>query len=166
MCRRSILSLNLALVVAFGLACALIGISLVLLTYLPVIIIASWIGNWLFYVQHQFESSGWERNSDWNFHVAALSGSSSFKLPAVLQWFSGSIGLHHVHHLCSRVPNYHLQACLESAPELRLVTKVITLRESVDCWQLALWDERRRLLVRFRDLSLPVLKDDDLKACA
>jgi omega-6 fatty acid desaturase (delta-12 desaturase) len=166
MCRRSILSLNLALVVAFGLACALIGISLVLLTYLPVIIIASWIGNWLFYVQHQFESSGWERNSDWNFHVAALSGSSYFKLPAVLQWFSGSIGLHHVHHLCSRVPNYHLQACLESAPELRLVTKVITLRESVDCWQLALWDERRRLLVRFRDLSLPVLKDDDLKACA
>jgi omega-6 fatty acid desaturase (delta-12 desaturase) len=116
-------------------------------------VIASWVGNWLFYVQHQFDSADWERDPDWNFHVAALEGSSYFKLPAVLQWFSGNIGLHHVHHLCSRIPNYRLQACHDSAPELHGVAKVITLRESLGCWRLALWDERRRLLVGFRDLK-------------
>jgi omega-6 fatty acid desaturase (delta-12 desaturase) len=151
--RHSILSLNLALVAAFGLPCAMFGVFPVLGTYLPVMIIASWIGNWLFYVQHQFENTHWEHERDWNFHVAALDGSSYFKLPAVLQWFSGNIGLHHVHHLCSRVPNYRLQACLDAAPELHRITKVITLRESLGCWRMALWDERRRLLVRFRDLK-------------
>jgi omega-6 fatty acid desaturase (delta-12 desaturase) len=151
--RRSILALNFALLVAFGLSFSLIGVRPVVVTYLPVMVIASWVGNWLFYVQHQFESTGWERDSDWNFHVAALEGSSYFKLPAILQWFSGNIGLHHVHHLCSRIPNYRLQACLDSAPELNRVAKVITLRESLGCWRLALWDERRRLLVGFRDLK-------------
>lgn len=116
-------------------------------------IIASWVGNWLFYVQHQFEQAHWERDGDWNFHAAALSGSSYFKLPPVLQWFSGNIGLHHVHHLCSRVPNYRLQACLDAAPELHGVTKLVTLRESLGCWRLALWDERHGLLVGFRDLK-------------
>lgn len=154
--RQSILSLDVALVVAFGLACAAFAVLPVLGTYLPVIIIASWIGNWLFYVQHQFDKTHWERDRDWNFHVAALSGSSYFKLPPILQWFSGSIGLHHVHHLCSRVPNYRLQACLDAAPELHSVAKVVTLRESLGCWRLALWDERRRLLVGFGDLKLRV----------
>ena len=116
------------------------------------IVIASWAGNWLFYVQHQFDTTEWEREPEWNFHVASLSGSSYFTLPPILQWFSGNIGLHHVHHLCSRVPNYHLQACVDAAPELRRFTKLVTLRESLGCWRLALWDERRRLLVPFRDL--------------
>jgi omega-6 fatty acid desaturase (delta-12 desaturase) len=151
--RRSILSLNLALLVAFGLSCATFGLLPVLGTYLPVMIIASWVGNWLFYVQHQFDKTNWERDRDWNFHAAALGGSSYFKLPPILQWFSGNIGLHHVHHLCSRVPNYRLQACLDAAPELDRVAKRLTLRESLGCWRLALWDERRRLLVGFRDLK-------------
>lgn len=151
--RRSILALNAALLAGFGIAFAMIGVRPVLGTYLPVIIIASWVGNWLFYVQHQFESAGWERDRDWNFHVAALDGSSYFKLPAILQWFSGNIGLHHVHHLCSRIPNYRLQACLDAAPELNRIVRVITLRESLGCWRLALWDEHRRLLVGFRDLK-------------
>jgi len=151
--RRSIVSLDLALLVAFGLPCAFFGVLPVFGTYLPVMIIASWVGNWLFYVQHQFEQAHWERDGDWSFHVAALDGSSYFKLPAILQWFSGNIGLHHVHHLCSRVPNYRLQACLDAAPELDGVAKMITLRESLGCWRLALWDERRRILVRFRDLK-------------
>jgi omega-6 fatty acid desaturase (delta-12 desaturase) len=149
--RRSILSLNLALVVAFGLPMALIGVVPVLAAYLPVMIIASWIGNWLFYVQHQFEDAYWEQDRDWNFHAAAIRGSSYFQLPRILQWFSGNIGLHHVHHLCSRVPNYRLQACLDAAPELHRFAKRITLRESLGCWRLALWDEQRRLLVPFRD---------------
>lgn len=151
--RHSILFLNLALVVAFGLPMIAIGVVPVLATYLPVMIIASWIGNWLFYVQHQFEEAYWEQDSDWDFHTAALSGSSHFVLPPILQWFSGNIGLHHVHHLCSRIPNYRLQACLDAAPELRSIAKRITLRESLNCWQLALWDEQCRLLVRFRDLK-------------
>ena len=148
----SILWLDFALLVAFGLACFLFGARPVFWTYLPVMIIASWIGNWLFFVQHQFGGAHWKRDGDWDFHVAALSGSSYFKLPPVLQWFSGNIGLHHVHHLCSRVPNYRLQACLDAAPELQGIAKVISLRESLGCWRLALWDERRNLLVAFRDL--------------
>ena len=151
--RRSILALDFALFAAFGLCFAALGVVSVLRIYLPVMVVASWIGNWLFYVQHQFERTEWERDAHWSFHVASLSGSSHFKLPRVLQWFSGNIGLHHVHHLSSRVPNYHLQACHEAAPELDRVTKVITLRESVGCWRLALWDERRRLLVGFRELQ-------------
>lgn len=147
--RRSILSLDLALLVAFGIPCAIFGIRPVLGTYLPVMIIASWAGNWLFYVQHQFEGAHWERDNDWNFHVAAVAGSSYFRLPPILQWFSGNIGLHHVHHLCSRVPNYRLQACLDAAPELDGVVRLITLRDSLRCWRLTLWDEQRRLLVGF-----------------
>jgi omega-6 fatty acid desaturase (delta-12 desaturase) len=151
--RRSVLALDFALLVVIGLFCATIGVVPVLKTYLPVMIIASWVGNWLFYVQHQFEGADWERDGEWNFHVAALEGSSYFKLPPILQWFSGNIGLHHVHHLCSRVPNYRLQACLDVAPELHASAKLITLRESLGCWRLALWDEHRRVLVGFGDLK-------------
>lgn len=151
--RRSIVSLDIALVAVFGLPMMVIGIVPVLATYLPVMIIASWIGNWLFYVQHQFEDTYWERDGVWNFHTAALRGSSYFDLPPVLRWFSGNIGLHHIHHLCSRIPNYRLQACLNAAPELRRVAKRITLRDSLRCWRLALWDEQRGLLVSFRDLK-------------
>ena len=151
--RRSIMALNVALLAVFGLACQTFGVLPVLGTYLPVMIVASWIGNWLFYVQHQFEQAHWTRDGDWNFHVAALDGSSYFKLPAILQWFSGNIGLHHIHHLCSRVPNYRLQACLDVAPELKGVARVITLRESLGCWRLALWDEHRGVLVGFRGLN-------------
>lgn len=149
---RSILALNLVLVVAFGLPMAVFGVVPVLAVYLPVMIIASWIGTWLFYVQHQFEGAYWERDGSWSFHDAALRGSSYFQLPRLLQWFSGNIGLHHVHHLCSRVPNYRLQACLDSAPELHAIARRINLRESLRCWRLALWDEQNRLLVRFGDL--------------
>jgi omega-6 fatty acid desaturase (delta-12 desaturase) len=152
--RRSILALDLALLVAFGVPCALLGALPVFGAYVPTIIIASWVGNWLFYVQHQFEQAHWERDGDWNFHVAAVFGSSYFKLPTILRWFSGNVGLHHIHHLCSRVPNYRLQACLDDAPELQEVAKVITLRESLGCWRLALWDEPRGRLVGFRDLEV------------
>ena len=144
---------DLALLVTFGILCALFGALRVFGTYLPVMIMASWVGNWLFYVQHQFEDAHWERDGDWNFHEAAVVGSSYFKLPPVLQWFSGNIGLHHVHRLCSRVPNYRLQACLDAAPELDGIAKVITLRESLGCWRLALWDEHHGRLVGFRDLE-------------
>jgi len=151
--RNSVLLTNLALGVSIAALCLLLGWKEFMLVQLPAAYLAAAAGVWLFYVQHQFDRTEWERDGDWNFHVASLSGSSYFKLPPILQWFSGNIGLHHVHHLCSRVPNYHLQACVEAAPELDRVTKVVTLRESVGCWRLALWDERRRVLVGFRDLQ-------------
>ena len=147
----SILALNLALASACGLSMMMVGVTPVLMTYLPVMIIASWIGNWLFYVQHQFEDTYWEQDGEWNFHTAALHGSSYFELPLVLRWFSGNIGLHHVHHMCSRIPNYRLQACLDALPELRRMAKRVTLRDSLRCWRLALWDESRGRLVSFRD---------------
>ena len=150
--RVSILALDLVLIVVFGLAMATLGVATVLATYLPVMIIASWIGNWLFYVQHQFDDTYWKRDGEWDFHTAALHGSSYFELPPVLQWFSGNIGLHHVHHLCSRVPNYRLQACVDNAPELHRIAKRISLRDSLACWGLSLWDEERRMMVRFGDL--------------
>jgi omega-6 fatty acid desaturase (delta-12 desaturase) len=151
--RYSILALNAVLVLVFGLAIALLGAGKVLGAYLPVMIIAAWIGNWLFYVQHQFEDTYWEQHAEWNFHAAALHGSSYFDLHPILQWFSGNIGLHHIHHLCSRIPNYRLQACFDASPDLRRMAKRITLRESLRCWQLVLWDEQRRLMVRFSDLK-------------
>ena len=150
---QSVLLLDLALLLGFGLLSYLFGTLTVLGTYLPLMIMASWAGNWLFYVQHQFEDAYWERDGDWNFHAAAVVGSSYFKLPPVLQWFSGNIGLPHVHHLCSRVPNYRLHACLAAAPELAGIAKVITLRESLRCWRLALWDEQRGRLVGFREVE-------------
>jgi len=159
--RRSVLSLNIALLAVYGSAISAFGAFPVLGTYLPVIIVASWIGNWLFFVQHQFDGTHWERDEGWNFHEAALKGSSYFKLPPILQWFSGNIGLHHVHHLSSRVPNYHLQSCLDAAPELEGIANVITLRQSLGCWRLALWDEQRGTLVSFRDLKPAVLKVAD-----
>jgi omega-6 fatty acid desaturase (delta-12 desaturase) len=149
--RTSILGLDVALLLAFGLACFTFGATLVLKVYLPVIVMAAWAGNWLFYIQHQFDAAEWERDGDWNFHAASLHGSSYFKLPPVLRWFSGDIGIHHVHHLCSRVPNYHLQACVDAAPELEPIVNVVTLRQSLGCWQLALWDEQRRSLVTFNE---------------
>lgn len=149
--RRSIVGLNLALIAVFSVACALFGAARVFGTYLPVIVVAAWAGNWLFFVQHQFEAAEWERDGDWNFHAASLVGSSYFKLPPLLRWFSGNIGMHHVHHLCSRVPNYHLQACVNAAPELTPIVNVVTLRDSLGCWRLALWDEQQRALVSFRD---------------
>lgn len=151
--RSSVIALDLALAIIFGVACLAFGPLAVVKVYLPVIVVAAWAGNWLFYVQHQFDAAEWDRDGDWNFHAASLAGSSYFKLPPVLRWFSGNIGMHHVHHLCSRVPNYHLQACVDAAPELDSIVNVIGLRESLGCWRLALWDEGRRSLVSFRDLQ-------------
>jgi acyl-lipid omega-6 desaturase (Delta-12 desaturase) len=154
--RRSILMLNAALVMVFGLPMAMFGVMPVLATYLPVMVCAAWIGNWLFYVQHQFEDAYWERNGTWNFQAAALRGSSYFDLPPILQWFSGNIGLHHAHHLCSRIPNYRLQAFVDSSPDLSSGTRRISLWESLNCWRLSVWDEERRRLVRFGDLEIVV----------
>ena len=147
---RSVMSLNVALVVVFGLLTAVFGWE-VLLAYLPVSLIGSWIGGWLFFIQHQFEDTEWDRAKDWDRHRAALRSSTYLDLPPILRWFTGNIGLHHIHHLCSRIPNYRLQECLDASPELKRLARRLTLLQSLQCARLALWDEKLRKLVGFRD---------------
>lgn len=134
-----------AFVVGMGL---LVGFRQFLLVHVPLMTLSCSMGVWLFYVQHQFEPTYWEHDEQWAYNDAALVGSSYYRLPRLLQWATGNIGLHHVHHLSARIPNYRLQEALESIPELRRVT-TLTLRESLRCVRLALWDERERKLVRF-----------------
>ena len=149
---RSVLALDaVLLVVLTALAFATGGLGPVLWVFLPVISVAAWIGGWLFYVQHQYEETIWEEAEAWDFHRAALGGSSYYVLPRVLQWFTGNVGLHHVHHLNSRIPNYRLQECLDGHAILGRVGR-LTLRESLGCLKLALWDEEARKMVGFARL--------------
>lgn len=144
----SIMGLNLALVVVYGGLIAAFGVFTVLIALVPPALIASWSGGWLFFVQHQFEHTHWEESERWNLQFAALGGSSYYVLPPVLQWFTGNIGLHHIHHLNSRIPNYRLQECLDAEPLLATISR-LSLRESLGCVGLSLWDEEQRRLVTF-----------------
>jgi len=103
---------------------------------------------WLFYVQHQFEGAYWERAEEWDYTAAALQGSSFYKLPWILQWFSGNIGFHHIHHLSARIPNYHLEKCHKAEPLFQTV-KPVTLLGSFKSFTFRLWDEQRRKLVGY-----------------
>ncbi len=150
---RSILGLNLMMLVFFGAAMMLIGVAPVLMVYLPIIILAASIGGWLFYIQHQFEDAYWRKKDDWDFHTSAISGSSYYELPRVLQWFTGNIGMHHIHHLCSRIPNHRLVECFDAFPELNKIAKRITLRDSFKCWRFSLWDEEKGAMVGFSDIQ-------------
>jgi omega-6 fatty acid desaturase (delta-12 desaturase) len=146
--RRSIMRTNVGLVAFVAAMMLLVGWKAFLLVHLPLIALTASIGVWLFYVQHQFEPTYWEHDESWSYDAAALEGSSHYELPRVLQWLTGNIGLHHVHHLNARIPNYRLQRVLEEVPELQKVTR-ITLWQSIRCASLALWDERTRTLVPF-----------------
>ena len=141
-------NLAIALIVA-GLAW-LIGIKAFLLIHLPMMLLAGSAGVWLFYVQHQFEYTTWEVDEKWRPHEAALHGSSHYDLPAFLRWFTANIGVHHVHHLSSRIPYYRLPRVLKDHPELRQLGR-LTLMDSFRCVRLVLWDEAQRRLVSFRE---------------
>jgi len=129
----------------------LVGIRPFLLVHLPITLLAASIGVWLFYVQHQFENTYWAKAPAWSIHEAALNGSSHYELPSILRWFTANIGVHHVHHLCSRIPFYRLQRVLRDHPELNAVGR-LTFAQSVGCVRLVLWDEERRRLISFREL--------------
>jgi omega-6 fatty acid desaturase (delta-12 desaturase) len=149
--RRGVYGTNLALL---GLALALIaafGLKSYLIIQLTVLLVAGSAGFWLFYVQHQFEGGYWEHGKEWDYTAAALKGSSFYKLPRVLQWFSGNIGYHHLHHLSSRIPNYHLEKCHEADPLFQSVPPV-TLFASLKSLTFRLWDEQRRRLVGYDHL--------------
>ncbi len=150
---RSILMLNIAIVVFYGLMILAFGMKPVLMVFVPVILITSWVGGWLFFIQHQFEDTYWNPDAQWNFQEAALLGSSYYVLPPVLRWFTGNIGLHHIHHLCALIPNYKLQSCLNGSRELQDMNR-LTLRQSLQCVKWALWDEDNRKMVGFRDLKM------------
>lgn len=148
--RASVWWTNLALVVWIGLAGLWLGFGTVVLVLLPTIAIAASVGTWLFYVQHQFERTYWEHTPQWDFTLAAMAGSSYYQLPRLLQWFTGNIGYHHIHHLSPRIPNYNLQACHESHPLFRRVVH-LTLWSSLRTAWLTLWDEEQQRLVTFRE---------------
>ena len=147
----STMATNLAIAVIVGVLTWFIGIKALLLVHLPITLLAATAGVWLFYVQHQFEHTIWECDESWNLHQAALHGSSHYELPALLRWFTANIGIHHVHHLCSRIPYYRLPRVLHDHPELRDVGH-ITLLQSFQCVRLVLWDEAQRRLVSFREI--------------
>ena len=119
------------------------GLKAWLIIQLPMLLTAGSAGVWLFYVQHQFEGVYWERAGEWDYATAALHGSSFYKLPKILQWFSGNIGFHHIHHLSSRIPNYHLEKAHQAEPLFQTV-KPITLFPSMKSLTLRLWDEQRQ----------------------
>jgi omega-6 fatty acid desaturase (delta-12 desaturase) len=146
--RHSVVWTNLALLAIVVVAALTIGLDKYVLIQLPIILIGGAAGVWLFYVQHQFEGMVWERHDQWNYVEAALQGSSFYKLPRVLQWFTGNIGFHHIHHLSPRIANYHLEPCHNSSPLFQAVPP-ITLRASLKSLEFRLWDERTRRLVGF-----------------
>ena len=150
--RNSVIYTNLALLVIAVSLSLLIGFKAYILVQLPIIAMASSIGVWLFYVQHQYENTYWERHEDWDFATAALYGSSFYKLPKVLQWFTGNIGFHHIHHLSPRIPNYRLEACHEANPIFQQV-KPLTLRTSLKSLYVRVWDEDRHKMIGYHQPS-------------
>jgi acyl-lipid omega-6 desaturase (Delta-12 desaturase) len=141
----AILLLNTSLIIAMG-------FMPWLMIQLPVIFLAAVAGVWLFYVQHQYSDVVWKRSKDWNYKEIALKGSSFYKLPRVLQWFSGNIGFHHIHHLGPRIPNYKLEKCHYENEDIWQV-KPLTLRQSMRSLSLRLWDEENQRLIPFSELS-------------
>jgi omega-6 fatty acid desaturase (delta-12 desaturase) len=142
---------NLALAGLIAIMIWLIGWKAYVLVQLPIVMLATSAGVWLFYVQHQFEDVYWEHHDRWDFYQAAVKGSSFYKLPAILQWFSGNIGFHHIHHLSPKIPNYKLQRCNEENPPLQIQS--MTILSSLKSARLSLWDEQERKLVGFRELK-------------
>ncbi|MBM9594759.1 fatty acid desaturase [Roseitranquillus sediminis] len=148
----SAMGTNLMLLLALGAVGYAGGASPLLLVFLPTTIVAASIGVWLFYVQHQFEETSWDSDPEWQLHDAALHGSSHYVLPGVLRWFTANIGVHHVHHLQSRVPFYRLPEILRDHPELNEAQR-LTLGESLKTVRLQLWDNRSRRLVSFAEAT-------------
>lgn len=151
--RRSVWGTNLMVLVWVTALALLFGWRAVLMVHLPIIAITTIAGVWLFSVQHRFEDAHWLRKETWSFQAAAMKGTSYLKLPRLLQWMSGNIGFHHIHHLSPRVPNYRLEACYASDAILRAEAP-LTLRTALSASRLNLWDEAQQKLVRFRDAGI------------
>jgi len=149
----STMGTNVAVAGAAGLMIRLVGLGPFLLVQSPIVVASGTIAVWFFYVQHQFEETLWARDRDWSFHEAALHGSSHYELPPAIAWFTGNIGVHHVHHLSCRIPFYRLSQVLRDYPQLASVGRITFLR-SLKCAALALWDEDQHRLISFRELRV------------
>lgn len=149
--RRSVLWTNLALAGLLASLVALAGWKAVLLVQAPILFIGNSIGVWMFYIQHNFEGTYWERQEKWDFLKAGMQGSSFYRLPGILQWFTGNIGYHHIHHLSPRIPNYKLQTCHEENSIFQV--KPLTILTSLKSLRLRLWDEEKKQLVGYQALK-------------
>jgi acyl-lipid omega-6 desaturase (Delta-12 desaturase) len=161
----SVLKTNVALAAVYALAVLALGWRTVLMVQLPIIVVAGALGVWLFYVQHQFEDTYWEHEEAWDFYRAGAHGSSFYDLGRVGHWLTGNIGYHHIHHLASQIPNYRLADCFEENPALQRATR-LTIRQSLRCARLRLWDEQRRTMIPFRDLESPALAEAGTRIAA
>ncbi|MBM7570457.1 fatty acid desaturase [Aquibacillus albus] len=144
--------INVSIVLIYALLIWTIGWQALLMIQLPILFVSGVLGIWLFYVQHQFEDSYFENEDEWDYVKAAVDGSSYYKLPKIMQWLTGNIGFHHVHHLSPRVPNYHLEKAHESTPPLQKAT-TITLASSLESIRFRLYDEKNKTFVSFREVK-------------
>jgi omega-6 fatty acid desaturase (delta-12 desaturase) len=143
---------NISLVFILGILCWVIGWQSFLLIEIPIFLISGAAGVWLFFIQHTFEDSYFEREAEWCYVKAAMEGSSFYKLPSVLRWMTGNIGFHHIHHLSSRIPNYNLQKVHEQNPIFQQ-TKTITLMKSLESIKMCIWDEGNKKFITFKEAS-------------
>jgi omega-6 fatty acid desaturase (delta-12 desaturase) len=146
----SVWKTNAVLLAIIALLSLTIGFKAAVLVHVPVVTLTGMVGVWLFYVQHQFEDTYWNEHTDWSYFEAGLQGSSHLVLPKPLQWITASIGIHHVHHLSARIPNYRLQQCLDENPDLQHVSQ-ITIWGGIKTLGLTLWHEDSRRLISFRE---------------
>jgi omega-6 fatty acid desaturase (delta-12 desaturase) len=150
--RRSVHTTNLAIAALLIGASCTIGLTPFLLIHGPIVFLGSSIGAWMFFIQHQYEHAYWQPEEQWDFERSALDGSSYYRLPPVLRWFTGNIGFHHIHHLDSRIPNYNLADCFVNVPELRQ-SVTIGVWKSLQLPRLKLWDEQRQRMVSFSEAN-------------
>ncbi len=149
--RNSVVWTNIALIAALGWIYLQIGWQALLLVEVPVLLLATSAGVWLFYVQHNFDGTYWERHEKWQFFNAGVDGSSFYKLPAVLNWFTGNIGFHHIHHLSPKIPNYKLPECHEENPIFHV--QPLTFGKSLRSLFFRLWDEEQKMMVGFKAIK-------------
>jgi acyl-lipid omega-6 desaturase (Delta-12 desaturase) len=150
--RNNLYLINVCIYALYGSLSWLIGLKAFLMIWAPIMILAGALGVWLFYVQHQYEDTYWRNRGEWDYATSALLGSSYYKLPRLLQWFSGNIGFHHIHHLSPKIPNYKLQQCHEENPLFQEST-ILGLRTSLKSASMRLWDEERERMIGFKDLK-------------
>jgi len=149
--KSSVIWTNIALAAVIGWIILEIGWAAFLLVQVPLMLFVSGVGVWLFYVQHNFEPTYWERHANWEFFNAGMDGSSFYKLPKVLQWFTGNIGFHHIHHLSPKIPNYKLEECHNENPIFQI--EPLTFRQSLRSLFFRLWDEKEKMLVGWEVLK-------------
>ena len=159
----STMGTNAVIAILMAALIRLIGFGPFVLVHMPILILAASAGVWLFYVQHQFEDTFWSRDKSWSFHEAALHGSSYYDLPGVLRWLTANIGVHHVHHLSSRIPCYRLPEVLRDHPQIAAVGR-ITMLQSLRCVRMTLWDETAGRLISFKEAGLITGRSNEIQA--